>query len=59
MKELLAPAVFLALFFGIVGTALYLTPKLAAWVERKRGEGFADSTPSDSENTTAQDGTKL
>ena len=36
MKELLAPIVFLALFIGIVGTALFLTPKLAAWVDRKR-----------------------
>lgn len=49
MKELLAPVVFLALFIGIVGTALYLTPRLAAWVERKRGKGPYDdlSKPED------------
>ena len=36
MKEILAPLVFLALFLGIVGTALFLTPRLAAWLDRKR-----------------------
>ena len=38
MKELLAPLVFLVLFLGIGGAALYLTPRLAAWIDRKRGK---------------------
>ena len=42
MKEILAPAVFLVLFIGIVGTALYLTPRLAAWVDRRRQKGPYD-----------------
>ena len=30
-----APALFLALFLVIVGGALYLTPRIAAWLDKK------------------------
>lgn len=30
-----APAIFLVLFLVIVGGALYLTPRLAAWLDKK------------------------
>ena len=40
-----APVLFLVLFLVIVGAALFLTPRLAAWLERKEKEtkpGFYD-----------------
>ena len=37
MKAALFAVTFLAVFLGICGVALWLTPKIAAWIDEKRG----------------------
>ena len=41
-NNLAAPVVFLVLFLVIVGGALYLTPRIARWIEgrQKKNPGF-------------------
>lgn len=42
--EAAAPFVFLAVFLAIVGGALWLTPRLARWLDKKekRNKGYFD-----------------
>ncbi len=42
--EAAAPVVFVVLFLVIVGASLWITPRLAAWIEkhRKRKPGYFD-----------------
>ena len=40
-----APVIFLVLFLVIVGASLYITPRLAAWLDRKseKHPGYFDN----------------
>ena len=45
VSEAIAPFLFLGLFLLIVGLALYLTPRIARWLEKKEKTkpGYFDS----------------
>ena len=43
MKAIISIVAFLALFLGIGGASLYLTPRLAAWIDKKRAENTSET----------------
>ncbi len=55
--EAAAPAIFLILFLVIVGGALWITPRLAHWLDRKSAQnkgyfdGMLEEDPNQKENT--------
>jgi len=57
-----APLIFLVVFLVIVGSALWLTPRLAKWLEKKESEnksyydGMLTHDPNAPEETEDSDG---
>jgi len=56
--ETAAPIIFLALFLVIVGGSLWITPRLAAWLDQKEAanksyfEGMLEEDPKQKESDT-------
>ena len=57
-NNLAAPVVFLALFLVIVGGALYLTPRIARWIEgrQKKNPGFYEGMLTEDPNAPEKAG---
>jgi hypothetical protein len=56
--ETAAPFIFVALFLIIVGASLYLTPRLARWLDKKDKEnpGYFDGMLEEDPKKTAESG---
>ena len=55
-----APAIFLILFLVIVGASLWITPRLAAWLDKKSAanKGYFDGMLEEDPNGGHDDGGK-
>jgi len=60
--ETAAPLIFLVLFLVIVGGALWVTPRLAKWLDQREAknksyfDGMLEEDPAEAADTSAQKG---
>ena len=60
--ETAAPLIFLVLFLAIVGGALWVTPRLAKWLDQREAknksyfDGMLEEDPAETADTSAQKG---
>lgn len=57
VNDAVAPFIFLVLFLVIVGTALWLTPRLAKWLDKKEAghKGYYDGMLTEDPNTPKEE----
>jgi len=60
MSETAAPLIFVVLFLVIVGGALWITPRLARWLDKKdaQNKGYFDGMLEEDPNKAEQTGEK-
>lgn len=57
VNDAVAPFIFLVLFLVIVGTALWLTPRLAKWLDKKEAghKGYYDGMLTEDPNAPKEE----